>query len=177
MAASPPQNGQGLRSIIFVTVLFLWHLPITRNCEFKDTVAAFIHEPATTTVDALFAVSPQPLKCSVDIALHGFISLHTNFLGGLGISWVVGRHRCRQYGWMFTYSLRGGWNCTTVSSSSKNMCLISHISAQVGGVARLRFQGDTLTCSHPPPLLAMQKNDLPLMNTLNAPLPESPRRW
>lgn len=47
---------------------------------------------------------------------------------------------------MLTYSLRGGWNCTTHSSSPQKISLTLHISSQVGHL----WSKLTLTCSQPP---------------------------
>src|SRR3989442_1241185 len=67
--------------------------------------------------------------------------------GGVGIVASTGRHMCRQYRWLLTYSCLRGWNWITTSSSSQNRLLTRHISSQVGQ----RVTVDTLTCSHPSP--------------------------
>ena len=69
-------------------------------------------------------------------------------LGGIGISNAIGLQRCKQFGMLFTYSLLGGWYCTTHSSSFQNISFMRHISSHVG-IDPLR--GLTDTCSQPSP--------------------------
>src|SRR5207302_2171500 len=84
---------------------------------------------------------------------HGLTSrprMPTAISGGKGISCLVGRHRCRQYGWLLTHFDRGGCSCMTASSSSQNNRLMKSISSQFGQ----RFLSETETCSHSMPTSA-----------------------
>src|SRR6185436_19200093 len=78
-------------------------------------------------------------------------------LGGRGNSYPRLRHRCSVYGWQLTYWSAGGWNCTTQSPGSQNNPFTKHISSHVGQ----RWESEMLTCSQPPPSLAMARSPPP----------------
>lgn len=97
----------------------------------------------------------------------------TRIEGGNGMSMLVklyiGRHKCRQWGCIFTYWLLGGCNCITVTSGSQKKSFTKHISRQLGHL----FFKDTEQCSHPMPLEAITVKSRPSNGIIYIP-PSSP---